>query len=208
MAVIPKKAKAVIFDFDGTIADSAEIFIESLETILGRKQRFSRDEMEELRKLPTKEIIRKLGVKKWQLPRVMVNGKREITKRIDRVEVFAGMPEVLKKLSKKHRLYILSSNTEANIVEVLDKYNLNGCITKIYGDVGLLGKAGGLKNLLKRETLDRAECVYVGDETRDIKAAQKAKIECVAVGWGYADSETLKAHNPSAFAGDPKDLLK
>ena len=208
MTILPAKTKAIILDFDGTIADSSEIFIESLEAVLGREQRLSNQEIEELRKLSTKEIIRKLGIKKWQLPRILARGKTEVTRRIDRVKLFAGMPEVLTKLSKNQQLYILSSNSEANITKVLDRHDLSGYVTKIYGDIGLLGKAQGLKKLLKRENLKRTECVYVGDETRDLKASRKVKIDCVLVGWGYGDPDTLKSYNPSAFASKPQDLLK
>lgn len=208
MTARPVKTKAIILDFDGTIADSSEIFIESLESILGRKQRLSSEEIKELRKSSTEEVIRKLGIKKWQLPRVLAKGKSEITQRIDRVELFAGMPEVLVELSQNHQLYILSSNSEANITKILAKYDLNDRITKIYGDIGLLGKTRGLKKLLKLEGLKSTESVYVGDETRDIKAAHSAKIECIRVGWGYADPDTLKSYNQSVFVNKPRDLLK
>lgn len=204
----PSKTRAIIFDFDGTIADSFEVFVESLEAAIGRKQHLSNSEINNFRDSSLKEIIKKLRIKKWQLPLLLAKGKREITKRMDRVKAFDDMPEAIVTLSKNHTLYILSTNSEANIKKFLDRYRLNSCITKIYASIGLQGKARSLKNLLKNEGLRTSDCIYIGDETRDVEASKKAGIKCTSVGWGYNSPKILKSFGPSAVVSKPQDLIE
>lgn len=77
----------VIFDFDGVIADSGEIFAETLQEVLKRSEPFSDEEIKTLRNSSAQEVIRILGIKKWQIPRFVIQGKRGIAARIDRKSV-------------------------------------------------------------------------------------------------------------------------
>jgi phosphoglycolate phosphatase len=202
-----KRIKAVIFDFDGTIADSFEIFVLSLETILKRPKPLSSQEINDSRKLSLREIIKRLEVKKWQFPLLVLKGKREISKHMDQVEVFKGMPEALEELSNAgYEIYILSTNTDNNIDNFLKKYQIKKYVKRVYADIGLRGKAKSLRKLRKREGLTNTDCIYVGDETRDIEAAQKADVKCVAVSWGYSAPEALETYKPDALVNRPADL--
>lgn len=203
------KPKAVIFDFDGTIADSAKIFLESLQVVIGRKQEFTYEEAETLSNLSTKDIIRKLGIKKWQLPLVVLRGRSEISKRMDRVEPFSGMPELLKNLAAKEvKVFILSTNTRQNVRDFLIKHNLEDCVSEIYADIGIFGKVKWMKKLMKQNGLGVEDCVYIGDETRDVDASKKAGIKCIAVEWGYSSPGILKTYGPFATAKTPKELAR
>lgn len=198
--------KAVVFDFDGTLADSFEVFIEVLAETL-RRPPFSHEEIAELRGLPTREIMRKLNVKKWQLPRLATKGRRALGNRMDNVEPFKGMKSLLSDLHDSGcKIYILSTNDTSNIQNFIKKYGFEKYITRVYGDIGLFGKVKWLKKLLKREGLTAAECIYVGDETRDLEATRKAGLRCVAVAWGYGNPETLATYNPHALAKNPRGL--
>lgn len=197
--------KAIILDFDGTIADSFDIFLEALAATL-RRPPLPAEQVAMLRNIPTKEIIKHLKVKPWQLVAMITQGRREITARMDRVRAFEGMPEVIQELALHHSLYILSTNSGPNIAGFLKKYRLTSAITRVYGNVGLMGKVSGLKKLIKQERLDPAECVYVGDETRDIEAARKVGISCVAVAWGYNHPAALRSYDPDGLAQTPQAL--
>lgn len=200
--------KAVIFDFDGTLADSFEVFTEVLAEAL-KRQPFTGQEIADLRGLSTREVMRELKVKKWQLPRLAVKGRRLLGNRMDRVEPFPDTDKLLSELHKAGcKIYILSTNDTSNIQQLTDKYGLDKYITKIYGDIGLFGKVKWLKKLLKQEGLNAGECIYVGDETRDLEATKKAGIRCIAVAWGYGNPATLAKYSPFATAKDPSELLK
>lgn len=207
----PKAAQpntAIIFDFDGTIADSfAIVFLEVVQTVTKRPPLTS-EEIEELRSSSMKAALKKLGIKPWQVPLFVMKGRREVGARMERIHAFDGMPDVLKDLASHHSVYILSTNSQENITAFLKKYQVSEYITRIYGDIGLAGKAKALKKLLATETLSPRDCVYVGDEIRDIEAAKKAGLRCIAVSWGYNNADALRLYEPDGMVDSPQDLLK
>jgi phosphoglycolate phosphatase len=58
----------------------------------------------------------------------------------------------------------------------------------------LWGKPKGLKKLQQQYGLASNECIFTGDEVRDIEAAEKADVQCVAVTWGFNTAGSLSAH--------------
>jgi phosphoglycolate phosphatase len=65
-----------------------------------------------------------------------------------------------------------------------------------------------LKRIRRTFSLAHGEIVYVGDETRDLRAAQKAGIPSVGVTWGFNNKKSLAAFKPALLADEPKDLLQ
>jgi len=66
--------------------------------------------------------------------------------------------------------------------------------------------------LLAAQPLDlpAAECLYVGDDQRDIQAARAAGMRCVAVEYGYHGTENPgpAAWNADAIISHPCELLE
>jgi phosphoglycolate phosphatase len=199
--------KAVIFDFDGTIADSFEVFVHAIEVVLKRKP-FTASEIKELRQYSLPEVMKKLNIKKWQLPMLVIKGRREVDRHMNDVTAFEDIPEMLAKLSENgYKLYIVSSHAPEGIQTFLDKYSLGQHFSGIYGKVSLFGKAKTLKKLQRKHGYANTECIFVGDEVRDIQAARKAGIDCIAVGWGFNAPSALKAHHPKLLASSPVKLI-
>ena len=202
------KIKAVIFDFDGTIADSFEIFLESLQEVLKRPKPLTPDEIAELRGSSIREIINKLKVKKWQLPTLVIKGRRTVARKMGRVEVFSGMPDTISKLNQSnYKLFILSTNDKNAVDDFLRRYKLEDYFNGTFAGTSIFGKAKRLKSLLANEDLVANRCIYIGDETRDVEAAKEAGMKCIAVEWGYSAPETLKSYNPDIIASNPSDLV-
>ena len=61
----------------------------------------------------------------------------------------------------------------------------------------------------RRIGVPAAECVYVGDDLRDVQAGRAAGMVTVAVGWGYLGAgEPIEAWGADHLAHVPNDLLK
>lgn len=202
-------AKTLIFDFDGTIADSFETLLEAFEDITRRPQKLTAQEVKDLRGKKLKQIIKYLKIKPWQIPRLILQAKPEVKRRMHSVKPFDGLPSVLKQLHKDgHQMFILSTNDPATIRDFLSAYKLESCFDAVRGNIGLGGKAGALKKAIKAHKLNKKDCVYIGDEVRDVQAAKKAGIAPVSVGWGFNYPKALEKAKTSALAHRPKDLLK
>lgn len=207
MSEVPRKVKNVVHDFDGTLADSGAINLEAMAIVL-RRDPFTREEAESLRSLTTLESMKKLGVKKRQLPRLIVQGQRIVGRNMHRIGVFEGIPDAIDRLHEKgYAQYVLSTNSSDNIWELLGRHGLAGSIAEVYGGAGMLSKAKRLAALIKKEDLVAAECVYTGDETRDIEAARKAGVHCAAVTWGFQDADLLAAYEPDVLVESPSELV-
>lgn len=199
---------AIIFDFDGTIADSFDYIAGFLAEEAGQT-RLPDQQKKTLRGQPMVAMARQLGHPWWRLFGLFLKGRRQMAASINDVQPFAGVPDVIRKLhAEGHELFVVSSNTVKNIHQFLHHYQLHEYFLEIYGGVGLFGKAPALRRLLKDQKLEKADAVYIGDEIRDVKAAQAIKLRIVAVGWGFARPDDLKALRPTALATDPAGLLK
>jgi phosphoglycolate phosphatase len=201
--------RTLIFDFDGTIADSFETLLEIFEEITARPKKLTDQEIGRLRGESLKDIIKYLKIKRWQLPRIILKAKRQVALKMPGIKTFPGMTMALKALNKDGcSMYILSTNSSENIGIFLKKNSLDGLFLHVYGDIGLRSKSSALKKIIKAEKLNPKDCVYIGDEVRDIEAAKKAKITSVGVTWGFNNRSSIESARPDFSASSPASLAK
>ena len=200
--------KTLLFDFDGTIADSFELVLEITYELTGL-QRQSKEEVARLRHLPLLKAVRELHLPVRHMPQLLLQGRQKMLERIDEVHPFPGIPDVLKKLHDSgYHLLVMSSNGEKNVRTFLRANHLEQYFNGVYGGASLFNKAITLRKVLRRNKLVAAECFYIGDEVRDVVAAKRARVKAVAVTWGYQAPKALVDHEPFAVADQPADLLR
>lgn len=199
---------AIIFDFDGTIADSFEVIVGIFYEVTKREVRLDDAEVERLRGMSLVQAAEELRIPPWKMPFLLYRGRRRMSKQMAHIAVHRGIPETVRKLQAEgHQLFIVSSNTEKNIRIFLDKHKMTNEFVGIYGSVGLLGKARILKKVIRRNNLDLADTWYVGDEVRDIVGAFHADMRIMSAAWGFNTAEILNAHNPTVLVRTPNDII-
>jgi phosphoglycolate phosphatase len=52
----------------------------------------------------------------------------------------------------------------------------------------------------KQARVEPAQCVFVGDDPRDVQAGQAAGLQTVVAGWGYLDPENARGWGAEAYA--------
>jgi phosphoglycolate phosphatase len=188
-----------IFDFDGTLADTGQWMMAAINRAAARFgfRQSSAAEIEAMRGMPNRDILRKLGIPPWKLPAIAVYMRRLAAEEIDRMSLFPGTREMLAGLAEAGmKLAVVSSNSEANIRRVLglETSALIGCF-----DCGasIFGKARKFKRVLQRSGVPPSRAIAIGDESRDIDAAKVAGIAAGAVTWGYATAELLRSCGPA-----------
>lgn len=202
--------KVVIFDFDGTLADTFDLIVDitnRLSVEFGYKPA-RKEEIPEIQKLTPLQAINQSGISILKLPFLLRRIRLEFQKEIHNVSLFAGIKEVLLELkSQGYKLGIITSNGQENVEFVLQKNDLL-IFEFMFSGTTLFGKDKVLKKYLKAENINPEEVVYVGDETRDIHAAKKAKAKVIAVTWGFNSTEALSEHHPDALIQQPQELIE
>lgn len=202
--------KVIIFDFDGTIADTVEalVVIANRLAIEFDYPQITPEELGLLRNLTSREIIKYSGISVFKIPFLVKKVKGELKKKISELKPISGIKESLFFLKEKdYRLGIITSNSEENVREFLKINNLDDVFEFIYSGVTIFGKTTIINNVLRQKQIKPSEAIYVGDETRDIEASQKANIKVIAVTWGFNNEEVLCKQNPDFVIRNPRELV-
>ncbi|MEP7007105.1 MAG: HAD hydrolase-like protein [Sphingomonas bacterium] len=197
-----------IFDFDGTLANSGDWFL-SIADDLARRFRFRatpKDELEMLRGLTSREVIRHLGISRWKLPAIARHVHALLAAQIDQIAPFDGIDTLFEALDAGGvRIAIVTSNSEANVRTVLTPETI-ARVELFECRASLFGKARLFKRVLRRSGLAPHQVIAIGDETRDITAARKAGVTAGAVLWGYANRTALTRLEPDVLFETPGDV--
>lgn len=193
------KYKLVMFDFDGTLADSFPWFAQVVNTIADthRFKRIEAHEVDMLRGYSARQVIRHLKVPWWKLPRIGRDMRRMTAENIDQVTLFDGVDDMLRQISEAGvTIALVTSNSYNNARRVLGPANA-ARITYYECGAAMFGKHARFRRVLKQSGVAPHEALSIGDELRDLEAARKARIPFGAVGWGFTQVEALKAQQPA-----------
>ncbi|MGM3305849.1 HAD-IA family hydrolase [Anabaena sp. WFMT] len=203
--------KVIIFDFDGTIADT----VDALVTIANRLAlefgyiQITPDELALLRNLTSREIIRYSGISVLKIPFLLKKVKGELKNKIKEFHPIPGIPEALIELKNEgYQLGVITSNSQENVTEFLKCNDLDYLFEFIHSGVTIFGKTTIINNVLRQRQIKAQSVIYVGDETRDIEASKKANIKVIAVTWGFNSAEALAKEHPNFLIDHPGELLE
>jgi phosphoglycolate phosphatase len=199
----------LIFDFDGTIADSFFIAKDVYRKLAKGRRSTDEAEVEVLRSLTARQVIARTGVKWWQIPYIAYYTRKQMKTRLGEIQSFKGMAEVLAELHKQgHQMYIASSNSVNNVQTFLQNNNLAGYFDDVHGGIGLFDKAAALRKVAAKHGFAPQDAIYIGDEARDVEATRRLGMRCVSVTWGYNNLKGLERSRPKEVVDTPKELLK
>ncbi|HVJ46519.1 MAG TPA: HAD hydrolase-like protein [Luteolibacter sp.] len=202
--------KTIIFDFDGTIADTMEEGRRIFNLIApdhGIKT-IDREQMESLRGFSINEFITHMGIPKTKVPIFIARGTLLMRKSIGGLPLIDGVGDVLRKLRPTvDRFGILTSNAVENVEVFLGSHGLRDLFDFVWSTSKLTGKSRYLNSARKQFHLKSEEILYVGDEVRDLKAAKKAGVGSAGVTWGFNSHAALAAENPDHLVDTPPELL-
>lgn len=201
--------KAVVFDFDGTVADSLLGVLAVYERAHTRNVPFTTEDVQGFRNKSLYTIARELKIPIYKLVWLLLFGRKAFRDHIDKVQVYDGLGDLIKRLYKKEvRVYVLSLNRPDSIHDFLRMHKLDVYVRAVYGKAFVLNKAPKLRMMMQQEGLQRTEVCYVGDQTIDVDSARRAGVMSIAVSWGYAAREKLARHNPDHIVDDAAELAK
>lgn len=207
--------EAVIFDWDGTLADTRQMVVASFQKVLSEIHCNISDEFIERRigigaAETFREILRTSGISFGEaLIRLLVDKK--IQAEIDlssRVKLFSGAMKLLASLRGKVKLALASMNNRDVIDHMLVVMN----VRRFFDVVLTVDEVHNskpdpeifLKTALKLD-MRTEKCVVVEDSIFGVEAAKRAKMGCIAVLTGVYSREELEKANPDLIVNSLKE---
>lgn len=202
--------KAILFDFDGTLADTAPKVIQIGNRIAGRygiKGQLTEEVFRECQGMQPRQALKHLGIPMYVFPFFARGIKKELIREILQVKPFEGMSQILSELYHTGiPLGILTSNTEHIVGKFLLKHGWNDFFQFIEPVGGISGKGRVMRKILRKEGWEGATTAYIGDEVRDIIAAHKNAVISISVTWGLNNRQILSEHAPRHLVESPAEL--
>ena len=208
--------RVLIFDLDGTVADTIHAVLEAFNRILTA------------RGYPAVGLERFLdyfsgsaaeyaghGMPDVKDPQVLA----EATAEFDRcyadtylhTSEFPGIPEMLYRLKEDFRLCMLSNKQEAFVHALNAKLFREGTFDIAHGiRPGIPPKPNAAAALSIAEAQGAApeECAFIGDSEIDLYTAENAGMVPVIVTWGYRTPDFLRALGAPGLLGTPEELTE
>jgi phosphoglycolate phosphatase len=198
----------VIFDFDGTLADSLTWFRTELGDLVDKHglPPIDGERAEALRDLTPKQIMSELNIPAWKIPFLAADVRARAAENVDKIHLFDGIRAMIRDLSAQGiTLAVVSSNGETAVRAVLGEdlcqhFRIFAC------GAALFGKASVFRKVIKKAGTTPARTLSIGDEVRDIEAARETGCVAAAVNWGFATEAVLQAQGPDVMFRDANEI--
>jgi phosphoglycolate phosphatase len=201
-----KNKKAVILDFDGVIADSKQAMYKAICSVADDRK-VSHPSIESLQNNPSRFLFSHLEASWYEVPFIVRKLKKRVAENRGLITVIPNIADLLK-ISRDSfdYVHILSSNSTEFISGFLKENNLQAYFDSIYGDTSFFKKKSKLKTIIKNYDLAPHLSFYIGDETRDVEAANSATLNSLAVTWGMHSRSLLQTSQPHFIIDTPSEF--
>ena len=210
----------LLIDFDGTVCDSAEGVLKSVEYALdklGVRLDLSYSDLSVMflgppLSLPFGKIF-KGDTDKISLA-IEYFRERYNTLGVYENKLYDGVIDCLRDLTNEGvRACIASSKPDVFIKNILKRNNALDCFEEIFAP-GLDGEKLSKRDIVVKaldyvRTTDMNPQIYmVGDRKYDVEGAHLSGIPCIGVEWGYADKNELADHGAEYIVNNPRGLYE
>lgn len=213
-----RKYDYVIFDFDGTVVDTGEGILKSLQYSFSEMGREIPD-LNDLKKFIGPPIhysyTTYYGVSEEEVGEYIKKYReRYRAKGIYECALYDGFPEIIDSLHKNGvKVGIASSKPESLIYDVANYLGVTEKFDAIVGvqtdDSNHSSKTGLVLEAMKKlNAEDKKKILMVGDRCYDIDGASGAEVDSCGVLWGYGSKEEFREHNATYIVSDTEELLK
>jgi HAD superfamily hydrolase (TIGR01509 family) len=202
---------AIVFDFDGVIADSEPVHYRSFRDVLAEEgiELSERDYYQKYLGFSDAGAFRAIGADRtrpWTADQLAALASRKAIRyealARDHAALFPGADAAVRRAAEAVPLAIASGALRAEITDVLDRADLTRYFTAIVaaGDTPASKpapdpylRALALLSAARHATLDPAECVAIEDSRWGLESARTAGLRTVAIAHSYAAADLADA---------------
>ena len=136
---------------------------------------------------------------------------------MDKTAPYEGIPEMLKECKKRGFFTAIVSNKLDPAVKGLHKAFFADSIDVAIGETptvkrkpapDMVDEAIRQLSLLHGRSIEKSECVYVGDSEVDLQTAKNSDLPCIAVSWGFRDRDYLVEQGAKTIIDCPDELFE
>lgn len=136
---------------------------------------------------------------------------------MDKTAPYEGIPEMLKECKKRGLFTAIVSNKLDPAVKDLHKAFFADSIDVAIGETptvkrkpapDMVDEAIRQLSLLHGRSIEKSECVYVGDSEVDLQTAKNSDLPCIAVSWGFRDRDYLVEQGAKTIIDCPDELFE
>lgn len=205
----------ILFDFDGTVFDTADGITKCVQYALAKMGIEARlDELMCFAGPPLAEMFTlKYGMSEEEAKKATeLYRERYLPTGWAECRPFDGMHELLLRLKTAGKtLAVATSKPENLALKILGEYGMLGDFDLICGatfDGSRSKKWEVIKYALEKLGVSAAQAVMVGDRKYDVIGAKKCGLDCVGVRFGYAEEGELEEYGAVYIAETPEDLYE
>jgi phosphoglycolate phosphatase len=211
----PAPPRAVFFDLDGTLVDSAPDLIAAVQALCC-ELKLPPPDSEAVRKVVSaggRAMLRKglpaadEAMIEHCLPRFLDLYSAQMT---ERTRLYDGMSEVLDLLHERGIVWGIVTNKVGWLARPLLARMAFGarCAALVAGDCLPVRKPdpAPLLRACELAQVDAAHSVFVGDDLRDVQAGLAAGMRTFVAGWGYLDGDDPNTWGAERVIDTPREL--
>ncbi len=142
----------ILFDFDGTLADTIDLAISIYNRIAPEYNRkpLTPEETKIIAAGRPQELLKQFGMSPQKLAVIMLRIKNEIHELMPQMQPFEGIPEAVQKIkSKGYRLAIITSNSRSNVNLFMKNNGMDQEFDFVYSGKSIFGKDNVFKRMFR-----------------------------------------------------------
>jgi len=199
----------VVFDYDGVIVDSSDLFTDFFLKgcmRIGREDLASKEVFLSLFDGNMYETMLKKGLSKEEMLKVVFTLREGLLKHQDDLKIFSGVSDAIGMLHDAEvPLFVVTSNESAVVTNFLNKKGIVG-FKDVIGSDRQPSKIKVLSELKKQ--FNDATIWYVGDTCGDVVEGRAAGVKTAVVTWGFHDAKRLQSVDPDMMITSSEQLQK
>ena len=200
----------ILFDFDGVLAHTLNDLLQFGQEVcndLGVQHYVVAEDLSTLEVMSFATFGRACEVPETLIDEVVRRCVGKVASKKSPPEIFAGLAQVVRDLSAKHVIGIVTTNTSQNVKAFLAQHKLENNIRAIYG-LDQPGTKAEKISMARDQFSAAGEAVYmIGDAVSDIQSAKQASVKSIAVSWGHQSLDRLSNAGPDHVVHSAWELL-